>query len=259
VDLELQERAGRPNAKINSAKARQRADELQARLTRRMAELQQERQLAALPPTVIGGALVVPQGLLDRLAGQRSSAPDLFARETKRVELAAMAAVMQVERELGYDPKDVSRDNLGYDVESGDHPCEGGSLRRLRFIEVKGRIRGADAVTLTRNEILTAFNKPEDWILALVEVPPIQDLPADVQAGLLRDDREPYVTAAGCQVRYVRRPFQREPDFDAVSVNYDWHRLWNSGAAASVKSNGLSRDGNPSSVGYTTGGEIHDK
>ncbi len=174
MELELQERAGRPNARINSAKARQRADELQARLTRRMTELQQERQLAALPPTVIGGALVVPQGLLDRLRGERVSPPNLFARETKRIELAAMAAVMQAERELGHEPKDVSRDNVGYDIESGECVTEntGDSPRRLRFIEVKGRLRGADTVTLTRNEILTAFNKPDDWLLALVEVPP---------------------------------------------------------------------------------------
>ncbi|MFZ2361593.1 MAG: helicase-related protein [Anaerolineae bacterium] len=233
MELAIQERAGRTNARINSAKARQRADELQARLTKRMAELQQERQLAALPPTVIGGALIVPQGLLDRLAGQRSSPPSLFARETKRVELAAMAAVMQVERELGYDPKDVGRDNLGYDVESGDRQAEhaGNDPRRLRFIEVKGRIRGADTVTLTRNEILCALNKPDDWLLALVEVPPVEELPADVQAGLLRDDRELYVTAVGCQVRYLRRPFQKEPDFDAVSVNYDLQRLRALGAA----------------------------
>lgn len=41
--LRLDERAGKPNAKLNSALAQQRADELQSRLTRRMAELQQER------------------------------------------------------------------------------------------------------------------------------------------------------------------------------------------------------------------------
>ena len=227
MELELQERAGRPNARINSAKARQRADELQARLTRRMTELQQERQLAALPPTVIGGALVVPQGLLDRLRGERVSPPNLFARETKRIELAAMAAVMQAERELGNEPKDVSRDNVGYDIESGECVTEntGDGPRRLRFIEVKGRLRGADTVTLTRNEILTAFNKPDDWLLALVEVPPTEELPADVRANLVRDEREQYVTAAGCEVRYLRRPFTREPDFDAVSVNYSWAKL----------------------------------
>jgi len=46
----------------------------------------------------------------------------------------------------------------------------------LRFIEVKGRITGADTVTITRNEILTALNRPEQWILALVEVPREEDM-----------------------------------------------------------------------------------
>ena len=81
AQLKAQEQAGRVNARINSAKARQRADELQARLTKRLAELGQERQLAALLPAVIGAALVIPQGLLSRLSGQRSSDPASFARE----------------------------------------------------------------------------------------------------------------------------------------------------------------------------------
>ncbi|MBD3308718.1 DUF3883 domain-containing protein, partial [candidate division KSB3 bacterium] len=41
---------------------------------------------------------------------------------------------------------------------------------RLCFIEVKGRVYGADSVTITKNEILTALNKPEQFILAVVEV-----------------------------------------------------------------------------------------
>ena len=68
---------------------------------------------------------------------------------------------------------------------------------RLRFIEVKGRVKGADTVTITKNEILTALNKPEQFILALVEV-----------------DGE---LATPC---YVREPFTREPDFGVTSVNY---------------------------------------
>lgn len=40
---------------------------------------------------------------------------------------------------------------------------------RLRFIEVKGRVRGATTVTVTKNEILTALNKPDDFILTVVE------------------------------------------------------------------------------------------
>ncbi|MEG3070482.1 MAG: DUF3883 domain-containing protein [Candidatus Syntrophopropionicum ammoniitolerans] len=37
----------------------------------------------------------------------------------------------------------------------------------LRFIEVKGRAKGATTVTVTKNEILTAFNKPGNtfWLL----------------------------------------------------------------------------------------------
>ena len=58
--LKDQELAGKTNAKINSGKARQRADELQARLQRRMAELELERQISPLPPVAIGGSLVVP-------------------------------------------------------------------------------------------------------------------------------------------------------------------------------------------------------
>ena len=60
--LKDQELAGKVNAKINSGKARQRADELQARLQRRMAELELERQISPLPPVAIGGSLVVPVG-----------------------------------------------------------------------------------------------------------------------------------------------------------------------------------------------------
>ncbi|WP_425505350.1 DUF3883 domain-containing protein [Thermosulfuriphilus ammonigenes] len=83
-----------------------------------------------------------------------------------------MAAVMALERRLGHDPVDASRENLGYDIESVIH-LDGGR-EKLRFIEVKGRVSGAPTVTITRNEILCAFNKPDDWGLALVEVPRLE-------------------------------------------------------------------------------------
>ena len=72
-----------------------------------------------------------------------------------------MDAVMQVERTLGFVPRDVSKQKCGYDIESAITQ-EG----RLRFIEVKGRVKGATSVTVTKNEILTALNKTEDFILA---------------------------------------------------------------------------------------------
>jgi hypothetical protein len=116
ADLRLQEQAGKPNAKLNSAKAQQRADELAARLQKRLSELEQERKFSPMPPIVVGGALVVPIGLLQRLQGKREAATSTFARETKRVELAAMAAVMAAERALGYEPRDVRDRKCGYDI-----------------------------------------------------------------------------------------------------------------------------------------------
>lgn len=222
AQLRLQEQAGRPNAKLNSAKAQQRADELADRLQKRLSELEQERQLSSLPPVVTGKALVIPIGLLQRLQGKRGSTPTTFARETRRVEQAAMAAVMAIERALGYEPRDVSAENLGYDIESAGR--EG-----LRFIEVKGRVEGAKTVTVTKNEILTALNKPDHFILALVEVPADPAFP-EGDAFRVKTPAGTYtVPGEGCQVRYVRRPFQREPDFGASSVNYDWKELWNRG------------------------------
>ena len=216
--LKQQELAGRINARINSAKARQRADELASRLQRRMEELRQERQVSPLPPNVIGGAMIIPIGLLrlsacDAQAGSLEDAgtePAAFARETRRVEQAATAAVMAAERELGFEPRDVSADKCGYDIESRnpDNPCLRADTHRqaggLRFIEVKGRIKGAQTVTITKNEILTALNKPEQYILAIVEV--------DLSAGQAGGDRP-----TPC---YIRQPFTREPDFGVTSVNY---------------------------------------
>jgi hypothetical protein len=196
-ELKAQELAGRVNARINSGKARQRADELQARLQKRMEELEQERRLSPLPPVVIGGALVVPGRLLARLKGEQPHRQEASAEERQRVAHLAMDAVMEAERLLGFEPRDVSSENCGYDVESRV-PGTG----KLRFLEVKGRTLGADTVTVTKNEILTALNKPEDFILALVEV-----------------DGDHNVA------RYVRRPFRREPDFGVTSVNYHLREL----------------------------------
>lgn len=226
-DLKAQEAAGKVNARINSDKARQRADDLEARLRKRLQELDQERQLAALPPVAIGGALVIPAGLLARLQGRREAEPSLFAHETKRVEEAAIAAVLAAERQLDHVAKDVGKENRGYDIESLISGAGQGN-DRLRFIEVKGRISGAETVTVSKNEILTALNKPDDWILALVEVPLSPEFgKQDVFA--TREPGPAWQAGNGCSVRYVRRPFKREPDFAATSVNYDWKELWGDG------------------------------
>jgi len=197
--LRLQESAGQVNARLNSDKAQQRADDLQARLQNRLRELALEAQISPLPPVVLGGAIVVPANRLrDFLPHLAETPPDSRDAEArKRIETLAMSAVLAAERQLGFEPTDVSSENRGYDVESRI-PGTG----KLRFLEVKGRAIGADSVTVTRNEIMTALNKPDDFILAIVTVN--------------GDTADP---------RYVRTPFQREPDFAVTSVNYNLPEL----------------------------------
>ncbi len=196
------ERAGRPNARLNSGKARQRADDLQARLEKRLEELEQERHISPMPPLVVGGALIVPRGLLAKLKGEVPVAHDAVSTDKKKVERLAMDKVMAVERTLGRLPQDVSDQNLGYDIESA-LPKVGPDAGRLLFIEVKGRAENADTVTITKNEILTGLNKPDEYILAIV----------------------PIASDTVSEPVYVRAPFQREPDFGVTSVNYSMNEL----------------------------------
>src|SRR6266849_517138 len=96
AQLQDQELAGKINAKLNSGLARQRADDLTARLQKRLTELEQERKLSPLPPVVLGGALIVPPGLLRKLQGQERGVPPTFALETEGSERLAMEAVMAI-------------------------------------------------------------------------------------------------------------------------------------------------------------------
>ena len=162
-ELKLQERAGKPNAKLNSGEARKRADLLQGRLQKRLEDLRLEAQISPLPPVVLGGLLVVPIGLIRAMAGQPAPMSTTPA-DTQASAARARAVIMDIERSLGFDPIDRELEKLGYDIESRI-PGSG----KLRFIEVKGRVSGAPTITVTRNEILYSLNKPEDFILAIVE------------------------------------------------------------------------------------------
>jgi SNF2 family DNA or RNA helicase len=172
-DLKDRERAGK-QTRLPAQVAQDRVDRLADRLQTRLAELEKERHIAPAPPKVKGGALIIPRGLLEKLQGREAVSGDdgVDAEARKRVELIAMKAVMAAERALGRDPIDVSATKgLGHDLESRSPD---GSLV---FIEVKGRIKDADQVTLTTNEIRRANNVPEQFRLAVVLVE--DDTPSD--------------------------------------------------------------------------------
>lgn len=196
-ELRLQEAAGR-HQRLNSANAAATAERLADRLRIRMAELDAERAIAPLPPTVKGAALIVPTHLLKPAEGSSSNfvSENLFDR--RQCELAAMEAVMAAERAVGRVPVDVSAAKVGYDIESRD-PVTG----EPRFIEVKGRHDDAEVVIVTRNEILTALNAGDRFWLALVRV------------------NKGY---AG-EPTYISQPFRREPDFGSTAVVYSIDEL----------------------------------
>ena len=197
ADLKQKEAAGKINARLNSQMAARRAEDLAARMQRRLDELDKERMISPAPPIVTGGALVIPRGLLSRLLNVPVANP-FGGTDKKAVELAAMNAVLAIEQQLGYQPKDVSADKVGYDIESAIPPQLRTGENTLRFIEVKGRTKGATTVTVSKNEILTGLNKPEEFILAVVEV----DGPTT-------------------NTVYLKHPFRNAPDFTATSVNFD--------------------------------------
>ncbi len=179
IQLRAQEEARKAPQRQNkrrmtSRQARRRADELAKRLRQRLAQIKQERRIRARPPLLKGAALIIPIGMLNgMLPGDAPAART--AHDSRKSEKLAMDAVLATERALGNRPIDVSsRRGLGYDIES-----RAAADGALRFIEVKGRRKGARDITMTKNELFSAFNSREQFILALVEI-------EDEQAGAIR-------------------------------------------------------------------------
>lgn len=197
IDLREKEAAGKGNQRLTSANAARRAEELEARMQKRLSEIDTERMISAMPPVIVGGSLVIPKGLLHILTHQAT--PDTLSQgDRQAVEHAAMKAVMDIELRLGNKPTDVSAAKCGYDVESRIPERIRAYARALRMIEVKGRKKGSTTVTVSKNEILTCLNKPDEFILAIVEV-----------------DGDKTRTV------YLKKPFKNAPDFTATSVNFD--------------------------------------
>lgn len=203
-ELQQEEKAGK-KTRLNWQNAQRRAEDLAERLKRRQAQLEEERFITSQPPRVRGGMVVIPRGLLEERRAApapegmvpRGFAEDPAAR--REIELAAMNAVMEAEKALGNIPTDISAQKVGYDIVSLNP-----STQHLRFIEVKGRIDGADTVMITRQEIITSLHEPDKFILAIVEV----------SGGFAN------------QPRYVHGPLSdHEPAFEHTAIQFNLKRL----------------------------------
>lgn len=198
-ELKQEEKAGK-KTRLNWENAERRAQDLADRLQKRMQQLAEERNIKASPPAVRGGLLVIPKGLLLHKS-ESAGVPSGFAEDSdsrKKIEARAMAAVMDAETALGNEPLDVSANKVGYDIVSFDP-----QTKRQRFIEVKGRIDGATSIMVTRNEIITCLNKPDDYVLAVVHV----------------------AEGFAHEPKYVWRPFDVEPAFGVTAQQFDLKHL----------------------------------
>ncbi|MFT4256145.1 MAG: helicase-related protein [Pseudoxanthomonas sp.] len=200
--LDIEVAAGR-QPRVQPMQLRRRAEELIARLDSRQRELDDLAHVTSATPVLLGGALVVPAGLLAKLKGE--PAPATFSADPaarSAIEQRAMQAVIAHEQALGHAVKDVSTQKCGWDI-TAQPPAIGGVLPEARHIEVKGRVSGSDVVTVTRNEICTALNQGDKFWLAIVRVD------GDIVDG----------------PHYIRQPFTQEPEPGAASINFQMDHL----------------------------------
>lgn len=192
------------DVRLTLENVRRTIDELTARREAREKELLGMRHIISATPVVVGGALIIPAGLLAQRKGlsQEEGGWSADAEARKRIEWAAMNAVMNTERALGHDVIDVSAQKCGWDVTSLPKAVDG-KLPTSRHIEVKGRVKGSTTVTVTRNEILYGLNQQDKFILAVVLVD------GDQHEG-------PF---------YITRPFTQEPDWAVSSINLNLDQL----------------------------------
>ncbi|MDE3269950.1 MAG: helicase-related protein [Pseudomonadota bacterium] len=174
--------------------AKRRVEEIDARLKQRRHELATRRNVVSIQPRIIGSMLVVPAGLLAKLSGANNFSADSDSR--KRLEQISMNAVRAREEATGNEVFDVSAEKCGWDITSRP-PSQGEVIGEDRHIEVKARAKGQDTITVTKNEILTALNQREKFILAIVIV-----------------DGENYEGPY-----YIREPFERKLSDIETSTN----------------------------------------
>ncbi len=203
IKLHDDQAAGK-DVRLNLENVRRTITDLEGRLESRKKGLHAMRHVVNGTPVVLGGALVVPAGLLMERRGDTpvdpaSAAAAADAAARAHIEHVAMRAVRIAEEAKGCRVVDVSSEKCGWDLTSYP-PAADGKLPQPRHIEVKGRVKGAGTVCVTRNEMLYAFNQGDKFLLAIVIVGD-----GDAVEG----------------PHYIRNPFDQEPGWGVASVNFE--------------------------------------
>jgi hypothetical protein len=114
-----------------------------------------------------------------------------------------MNAVRSSEEASGRCVVDVSSQKCGWDITSYE-PVVDGRVPDARHIEVKGRVKGASTVTVTKNEIFESWNQGAKYHLAIVLVGEDDSIDGP---------------------HYVPHPFKDEPGWGVSSINYELKAL----------------------------------
>ncbi|WP_341257548.1 helicase-related protein [Gordonia malaquae] len=177
------------------------AHDLEARLTARLTELEDDRALSARPPKIESAFVVIPAGMVGGDASR-------YASDSTLTDARAVAAVLAAERALGRTPTEMAHNNPGYDILSLPPVGSDGARPRSVFIEVKGRVEGADSFYVSYNQVMHALNTEGDHRLAMVSVSP---------AGPSFDE-----------VRYLSDYFDgvKLGDTDVSGVELNWPKAW---------------------------------
>jgi SNF2 family DNA or RNA helicase len=187
--------------------ASKKAKELENRKQSRLAELKREESLTIELPSVVARAIVIPEKLLVE-ALRSASDVSQFTKDQdaiKAVERRAVDMVVSVEKARGREPEEQARNNKGFDIIS--RPKDSGESI---FIEVKGRIEGADTFLVTTSEVQFGQNEGIKHLLAMVKVSP---------NGPEFDE-----------VRYVSSPFDNlQVSIEEASKNLYWQKYWDRG------------------------------
>ncbi|MBD0020318.1 helicase-related protein [Gordonia sp. (in: high G+C Gram-positive bacteria)] len=198
--------AGRSGKRLRHSPDRleSRARDLEARLDARMTTLAKDAALTARPPNLTAVMLVIPAGMVGGQIARR-------AKDTQITDARAVAAVLAAERALGREPEEMPHNNKGYDIRSVPLPDADGVRGPTVFIEVKGRIEGADSFFVTYNEVLHGRNTGPQHRLALVSVS---------DEGPDHDD-----------IRYLTNHFASFEigGTDVSGVELDWRKTWAKG------------------------------
>lgn len=198
-------RAGK-KPKESEASLLYRAADLEARRAARLDVLDRQLEMHPRPPRVVTAALVLPAATIVEPPVDEP-APEAPTLSSEEVERRAVDRALAEERALGREPHEMDHWNEGFDIRS--RTSEGDSI----WIEVKGRIDGADEFHVTRGEVLQGWNTRPRHRLALVRVHP---------DGPEHDE-----------IRYLDDAFANTviDQFEVTRVTFKWKTMWDKGQA----------------------------